>query len=60
MGLSSDKAASLDKARLLFPAASLDRKKDHNRAESLLLAEYGRRTAHQLRVVTVKAGKEAA
>lgn len=43
MGLSADKAASLDKARLLFPGASLVRKKDHNRAEAILLAEYGRR-----------------
>jgi crossover junction endodeoxyribonuclease RuvC len=44
MGLGSDKAASLDKARLLFPTAELDRKKDHNRAEALILAEYSRRT----------------
>lgn len=41
MGLGSDKAASLDKARLLFPTADLDRVKDHNRAEALLLAQYG-------------------
>lgn len=40
MGLSSDKNASLDKARLMYPAASLDRKKDHNRAEALLIARY--------------------
>jgi crossover junction endodeoxyribonuclease RuvC len=38
MGLDSSKA------RLLFPTADLDRKKDHNRAEALLLAEYSRRT----------------
>ena len=44
MGLDSQKGASLDKARLLFPTADLDRRKDHNRAEALLLAEYGRRT----------------
>jgi crossover junction endodeoxyribonuclease RuvC len=44
MGLDSSKAVSLDKARLLFPTADLDRKKDHNRAEALLLAEYSRRT----------------
>lgn len=44
MGLNSQKGASLDKARLLFPTADLDRKRDHNRAESLLLAEYGRRS----------------
>lgn len=44
MGLDSQKGASLDRARLLFPTADLDRKKDHNRAEALLLAESGRRT----------------
>jgi crossover junction endodeoxyribonuclease RuvC len=43
MGLDSSKSVSLDKARLLFPTAELTRKKDHNRAESLLLAEYSRR-----------------
>jgi len=32
------KAASLDKARLLFPEASLQRKKDNGRAEALLIA----------------------
>jgi crossover junction endodeoxyribonuclease RuvC len=44
MGLDSSKSVSLDKARLQFPTADLDRKKDHNRAEALLLAEYSRRT----------------
>ena len=44
MGLDSQKAGSLDKARLLFPTADIERKKDHGRAEALLLAEYGRRT----------------
>jgi crossover junction endodeoxyribonuclease RuvC len=44
MGLDSSKSVSLDKARLQFPTAELDRKKDHNRAEALLLAEYSRRT----------------
>jgi hypothetical protein len=44
MGLDSRKSASLDRARLLFPTAKLDRKKDHNRVEALLLAEYSRRT----------------
>lgn len=38
MGLSTDKAVSLDKARLLYPDAPLDRVKDHGRAEALLLA----------------------
>ena len=39
-GLSADKRASLDRARLLFPGASLDRVKDHGRAEALLLARW--------------------
>jgi crossover junction endodeoxyribonuclease RuvC len=39
-GLSSDKSASLDRARLMFPSADLDRKKDHNRGEALLIAQY--------------------
>lgn len=34
------KRASLDKARLLWPDASLDRVKDHGRAESLLIAHW--------------------
>jgi len=46
LGLSRDKGASLDKARLWYPTADLDRVKDHNRAEAILLAEYGRRTFH--------------
>jgi hypothetical protein len=40
VGLSADKQVSLDRARLRFPQASLDRKKDHGRAEAILLAEY--------------------
>lgn len=44
MGLDAAKSTSLDRARLLFPTAALDRKKDHNRAEALLLAEYSRRS----------------
>jgi crossover junction endodeoxyribonuclease RuvC len=40
--LSSDKSASLGKARLMFPNAELHRKKDHNRAEALLIADWGR------------------
>ena len=35
------KSASLDRARLLFPDAPLDRVKDHGRAESLLIARHG-------------------
>lgn len=34
------KRASLDKARLLWPDASLDRIKDHGRAEALLIAHW--------------------
>lgn len=34
------KRASLDKARLLWPGASLDRVKDHGRAEALLIAHW--------------------
>jgi hypothetical protein len=40
--LSSEKSQSLDRARMLFPAASLDRKKDHGQAEALLIAEWAR------------------
>ena len=44
LNLSSDKSASLDKARLLFPTADLDRVKDHNRAEALCLAHWAYRS----------------
>lgn len=37
------KAASLSLARQRFPSAPLDRARDHNRAEALLIAEYARR-----------------
>lgn len=40
MGLSKDKRTSLDRARLLYPTASLDRKKDHGRAEALMLCHF--------------------
>jgi len=40
LGLSSDKNASLDKARLLFPSAPLSRKKDDGVAEALLIAHW--------------------
>lgn len=42
LGLSRDKNASLDKARLLYPTAELGLKKHHGRAEALLLAYYAR------------------
>lgn len=35
-----DKNASLDIARKLYPEAPLSKKKDHNKAEALLLARY--------------------
>jgi crossover junction endodeoxyribonuclease RuvC len=37
------KSASLDRARQLFPKARLDRVKDHNRAEAMLVAHYAQR-----------------
>lgn len=40
MGLSSDKRASLDKARLLYPSADLGLQKHDGRAEALLLAHW--------------------
>lgn len=42
--LKTEKGASLDLARSLYPALAgdLKRKKDHNRAESLLIAHYGK------------------
>jgi len=49
VGVGKDKEASRLKAIQLFPkcAEQLKRKKDHNRAEALLIAEYTRQT-HQL------------
>ena len=41
-GLTADKNEALDKARELFPKAKLKLKKDINRAEALLIAEYWR------------------
>lgn len=43
MGLTKQKGDSLALARRLFPTMELGRKKDHNRAEALLLAEWCRR-----------------
>jgi crossover junction endodeoxyribonuclease RuvC len=43
LGLKKEKDDALDRARLMYPTASLDRKKDHNRAEALLIAHYGQR-----------------
>jgi crossover junction endodeoxyribonuclease RuvC len=46
-GLKADKGESLEVARRLFPAAAgqIARKKDHNRAEALLLAMYAKGVA---------------
>jgi hypothetical protein len=41
-GLGKDKEQARLRAQQLFPAADLRRKKDHGRAEALLLAWYGR------------------
>jgi hypothetical protein len=45
-GLNAEKAASLRVARTLYPSLGglLARQKDHNRAEALLLAHFGRAT----------------
>lgn len=42
------KKAALGRARLLYPTAPLEREKDHNRAEAILIAYWGaaRRAAH--------------
>ena len=42
-GLGNDKEASRAMAQRLFPDAPLGRKKDHGRAEALLIADYGRK-----------------
>lgn len=41
LGLGSNKAASLHKARLLYPTADLELAKHDGRAEALLIAHYG-------------------
>ncbi len=43
-GLSTKKGESLEKARVLYPAAPIKLAKHHNRAESILIARYGLRT----------------
>jgi crossover junction endodeoxyribonuclease RuvC len=45
-GLTADKNEALEKARQLFPKAKLKLKKDINRAEALLIAEYWRIQVH--------------
>ena len=46
MGVARDKSASLDRARLLFPQASLKRSRDDGRAEALLVAYWAWRKRH--------------
>lgn len=41
-----EKEISILRAQQLFPTIVFHRKKDHHRAEALLLAEYGRRLLH--------------
>jgi crossover junction endodeoxyribonuclease RuvC len=48
LGLSRDKEQARLRAQQLFPSADLRRKKDHGRAEALLLAWYGRRQWQEL------------
>lgn len=42
-GMQGGKDASIIRAQELFPDAPLSRKKDHGRADALLIAEHGRR-----------------
>lgn len=44
--LTADKSESLDMARYLWPEAKLKFKRDGNKAEALLIAEYLRHTLH--------------
>src|SRR5437016_6522332 len=46
LGLTSDKEQARLRAMQLFPTADLRRKRDHGRAESLLLAYYGQRLCY--------------
>ena len=46
-GMPKDKDASRYKAQQLFPSVPLSRKKDHNRADALLIAGYGLKTFHK-------------
>ena len=51
LALSKDKEASRLRAQQLFPTADLRRKKDHGRAEALLLAHWGRQPGGQARAL---------
>jgi len=47
VGLGKDKEQARLRAQQLFPAADLRRKRDHGRAEALLLAWYGRQACQK-------------
>ena len=47
LGLTSDKEQARLRAMQLFPGADLRRKRDHGRAEALLLAWYGRQACQE-------------
>jgi len=47
LGLGKDKEAARLRAMQLFPTADLRRKRDHGRAEALLLAYWGRQQENQ-------------
>lgn len=59
MGLGPDKEAARLRAIQLFPGADLRRKKDHGRAEALLLAAYGyaKRVVHPPRQTGISGHK---
>lgn len=59
-GLHAEKADSRACALRLFPTAQLERKKDHNRAEAILIAHFHLRTVHGSTMHTAVAQQEAA
>jgi len=54
LGLGKDKEAARVRAMQLYPGADLRRKRDHGRAEALLLVSYGLRALAQLQVCGAK------
>lgn len=52
LGLDKDKEKTRLRAIERWPTAGLHRKKDHNRAEAIFLAEYCRLTADKVKVAT--------
>lgn len=59
-GLHAEKADSRACALRLFPTAPLERKKDHNRAEAILIAHFHLRTVHGATLHAAVAQQEAA